>query len=55
MLIYIKFDPSQFALPFVVEVICLVLKTIPQERLNHAKKVCNMLNFILGFYHLVNY
>ncbi|RIA86530.1 Symplekin tight junction protein C terminal-domain-containing protein [Glomus cerebriforme] len=34
----ISFDPSQFALPFVVEVICLVLKTIPQERLNQAKK-----------------
>ncbi|CAG8519141.1 618_t:CDS:10, partial [Funneliformis mosseae] len=34
----ISFDPSQFALPFVVEVICLVLKTIPQERLNQTKK-----------------
>ncbi|CAG8633255.1 7250_t:CDS:2, partial [Scutellospora calospora] len=31
-------DPTQFALPFVVDVIHLALQAIPQERLNQAKQ-----------------
>ncbi|CAG8541921.1 297_t:CDS:10, partial [Gigaspora margarita] len=31
-------DPTQFALPFVVDVIHLALQSIPQERLNQAKQ-----------------
>ncbi|CAG8483351.1 11018_t:CDS:10 [Dentiscutata erythropus] len=32
-------DPTQFALPFVVDIIHLALQSIPQERLNQAKQV----------------
>ncbi|CAG8701512.1 17213_t:CDS:2, partial [Racocetra fulgida] len=34
----IPIDPTQFALPFVVDVIHLALQAIPQERLNQAKQ-----------------
>jgi hypothetical protein len=48
-----KFDPSQFALPFVVDVICLVLKTITQQRLNQAKKVYRTLSIIIFEFYLL--